>query len=61
MIADMLSDKKLNLIVNEIFTRGRKPNVTLVFITQSYFNLPKSNGLNSTLYFIIKIPNKLEL
>ena len=54
MIADMLSDKKLNLIVNEIFTRGRKPNVTLVFITQSYFNLPKSNGLNSTLYFIIK-------
>ena len=61
MIADMLSDKKLNLIVNEIFTRGRKPNVTLVFITQCYFNFSKSNGLNSTLYFIIKIPNKLEL
>ena len=36
MIADMLSNKKLNLIVTEIFIRGRKPNISLVFITQSH-------------------------
>ena len=44
MIADMLSNKKLNLIVTELFTRGRKLNISLVFIRQSYFAMPKVLG-----------------
>ena len=61
MIADMLSNKKLNPIVTELFIRGRKLNISLVFITQSYFAVPKNIRLNSTNYFIMKIPNKQEL
>ena len=60
-IADMLSNKKLNPIVTELFTRGRKLNISLVFIIQSYFAVLKSIRLNSTHYFIRKIPNKQEL
>ena len=40
-IADMLSNKKLDLIVTELFIRSRKLNISLVFITKSYFSLPK--------------------
>ena len=58
MIADMLSNKKLNPIVTELFIRGRKLNISLVFITKTYFDLPKDIRLNSTHYFIMKIPNK---
>ena len=61
MIADMLSNKKLNAVVNEFFTRGRKLNISLVFITQSYSTAPKNIRLNSTHYFMLKIPNKREL
>ena len=61
MIADMLSNKKLNPVVTELFIRGRKLNISLVFITQSYFAVPKSIRLNSMHYFIMKIPNKQEL
>ena len=61
MIADMLSSKKLNLIVTELFIRGRKLNISLVVITQSYFAVPKNIRLNSAHYFIMKIPNKQEL
>ena len=61
MIVDMLSNKKLNPIVTEWFIRGRKLNNSLVFITQSYFAVSKTIRLNSTHYFIIKIPNKQEL
>ena len=53
--------KKLNPIETELFMRGRKLNISVVFITQSYFTVPKSIRLNSTYYFIIKIPNKREL
>ena len=60
-IADMLSNKKLNPIVTELFIRGRKLNISLVFITQSYFAAPKNIRLNSTHYFVMKIPNKREL
>ena len=42
MISDMLSNEKLNLIVTELFIRGRRPNISLVFITQSYFAVPKN-------------------
>ena len=61
MIADMLSNINLNPIVNELFIRGRKLNNSLVFITQSYFDVPKDIRLYSTHYFITKIPNKPEL
>ena len=61
MIADMLSNKKRNPIVTELFIRGRKLNISLVSITQSYFPVPKDLGLNSMLHFIMKIPNKREL
>ena len=54
----MLSNKKLNPIVTELFVRGRKCNISLVFITQYYFAVPKDVRLNCTHYFIIKIPNK---
>ena len=53
--------KRLNPIVNELFIRGRKLNISLVFNTQSYFVVPKNITLNSTQYFITTIPNKPEL
>ena len=56
MIADMINNKKLNSIVTELFIRGRKLNISLVFITQSYFKVPKDVRLNSTHFFIMKIP-----
>ena len=60
MIADMIHNKKLNSIVTELFIRGRKLNISLVFITQSYFKVPKDVRLNSTHFFIMKIQNKRE-
>ena len=61
MIADMLINKKLNPIVTELFIRERKSNISLIFITQSYFTVPKNIRLNSTHYFVMKIPSKKEL
>ena len=61
MIPDMLSNKKLNPIVTELLIRGRKSNISLVFITQSYFAVQKNITLNSTHYFAMKILNKREL
>ena len=61
MVYDMLSNKKLNLIVTELSIRGRKINIFLVFIKQSYFAVSKNITLNYTHYFILKIPNKREL
>ena len=61
MTADMIIDKKLNSIVTELFIRDRKLNISLVFITQSYFKVPKDVRLNTTHIFIMKIPNKTEL
>ena len=61
MIADMINNKKLNSLVTELFIRGRKLNISLVFITQSYFKVPKDIRNNSTHFFIMKIPNKREL
>ena len=61
MIADMINNKKLNSIVTELFIRGRKLNISLVFITQSYFKVPKDVRLNTTHFVIMKIPNKREL
>ena len=61
MIADMIKNKELNSIVTELFIRGRKLNNSLVFITQSYFKVPKDIRNNSTHFLILKIPNKREL
>ena len=61
MIADMIHNKKLNSIVTELFIRGRKLNISLVFITQSYFKVLKDVRLNTSHFFIAKIPNKREL
>ena len=60
-IADMISNKKLNPIVTELFIKDRKVNTNVVFITQSYFSVPKNIRLNSTCYFIMNIPEKQEL
>ena len=61
MIADMTNNKKLNSILTELFIRGGKLNFSPVFITQSYFKVPKDVRLNTSHFFIAKIPNKREL
>ena len=58
MIADMLGNKILYPTVTELFIRGRKPDISLAFITQSYFAVAKTIRLNSTNCFILKISNK---
>ena len=58
MIVDIIKNKRLNLIVTKLFIRERKLNISLVFITQSYFKVPKDVRLNTTQFFISKIPNK---
>ena len=57
-IADMINNKKLSSVVTELFIRGRTLNVSLVFIRQSYFKVPKDARLNSIHLFIMKVPNK---
>ena len=61
MIADIMGNKKFQSIIKELFIRCRKINISLVFITQSYFSVPKDVRLNSTPYLIMKINNKREL
>ena len=61
MIADIMTNKKFQAIINELFIRCRKRNISLVFITQSYFSVPKNVKLNSMHNSIIKINNKREL
>ena len=61
MIADMINNKELNHVVTELFITGRKLNISIVFITQSYFKVPKDVRLNSTHFFTMKMPNKREL
>ena len=61
MIADIMGNKNFQAIIKELFIRCRKLNISLVFITQSYFSVQKEVRLNTTHYFIIKINNKKEL
>ena len=61
MVANMHGNKTPNPIVTKLFIRGRKLNLCLVFITQSQFAVPRNIRLNSTHYFVRKIPNKKEL
>ena len=61
MISDMIHNKKLDSIVTKLFIRGMKLNTSVVFIIQSYFKVPKDVRLNTSHFFIAKIPNKREL
>ena len=61
MIADIMTNTKFQSIIKDLFIRCRKPNISLVFITQSYFSVPKDVRLNSTHYLIMKINNRREL
>ena len=61
MITDIMANKRFQAITKELFIRSRKLNISLVFITQSYFSVPKDVRLNSTHYLIMKINNKREL
>ena len=61
MIADMINNKKLNSVITELIIRDRKLNISLVFITQSYFKVPKDVRLNTRHFFMAKILNKREL
>ena len=61
MIADVIHNKKLNSIVLKLFIRGRKLNISVVFITKSYFKVAKDVRLHTSHFFIAKIPNKREL
>ena len=61
MIAHMINNEKFNPIVTELLIRRRKLNISLAFVTQSYFAIPKNIRLNSRHYFVMKIPNKREL
>ena len=60
-IDDIMGNKEFQAIIKESFIRCRKLDISLVFITQSYFSVPKDVRLNTTHYFIIKINNKREL
>ena len=57
----MINNKKLNLVVRELFIRGRKLNFSIVFIRNQYFKVRKGFRLNSIHFFIMKIPSKNEL
>ena len=61
MIADIITNKKFQGIIKELFIRCRKLNISLVFITQSYLSVPKDVRLNTTYYFIMRINNRIEL
>ena len=66
MTADMINNKKLNSIATELFIRSRKSNISLAFIIQSYFKVPKDVRLNSTHFSVsrissFKIPNKTDI
>ena len=61
MIADIMSSKKFKAIIKELFIRCRKLNISIVFITQSYFRTPKDVRLNSTQYVLMEIQSKKEL
>ena len=61
MIADTMTNRRFQAIIKELFIRCRKLNISLVFITQSYFSVPKDVRLNLTHYLIMKINNRKEL
>ena len=61
MIADVMTNKKFQATIKELFIRCRKLNISLVFITQTYFSVPKDVRIDSTHYLIMKINNRKNL
>ena len=61
MIADIMANKKFQVIIKKLFIRCKKLNISVMFMTRSYFSVPKDVRLNSTHYLIMKINNKREL
>ena len=61
MIADIMTNNKFKAIIKELFIRCKKSNISLAFLTQSYFSVPKDAKLNSTHYLIMKINNRRKL
>ena len=61
MIADIMTNNRFEAIIKEMFIRCRKLNISLIFITQSYFSVPKDVKLNATHYLIMKVNNRREL
>ena len=61
MIVDIMTNKRFQAIIKELFIRCRKLNISLVFITQSYFSVLKDVILNTAYYFIMKIDDQIEL
>ena len=61
MIGEIMTNEKFKAIMKELFIRCRKLNISLAFITQSYFSVPKDVRINSTHYLTMKINNKREL
>ena len=61
MIADIITNKKFQTMIKDLFIRCRKLNIALVFITQSYLSVPKDVRLKSTRYLIMTINNRTEL
>ena len=61
MISRVMSDKEARQILKDLFIRCRKLNISICFLTQSYFSVPKDAGLNCTHYILFKLNNKREL
>ena len=61
MIADMINNEKINQIVTGLFIRGRKINILIVFVTQTYFKVPKDVRLNPTHFYVMEISTKRNL
>ena len=61
IIANVINSKILNSMLTELFIRSSKLNISIIFITQSYFKVAKDVRMNSSQFFIMKIPNKTEL
>ena len=61
MISHVISDKKAQQILKDLFSRCRKLNISLCFLTQSYFSVPKDVRLNCTHYILFKLSNRIEL
>ena len=61
MISHVMSDKKAQKIIKDLFIRCRKLNISLCFLTQSYFSVPKDVRLNCTHYILFKLHNKRKL
>ena len=61
IIADKEANKNLSPIVTELFLKGKKLSISLDFIPQCFFKVPKTIRLNTTHYLVMKIPNKREL